>query len=125
MTGLEETMRETRIVELDDGTRAVESRLHPDTRGRRMAAILEDFARIVQAAEHVDAADASLVVHYRTPAPVGEELVLCGWIERVDGRPMMSRITCHAGGLLTADARAVFVAAERPLIDIRCPTPGP
>ena len=71
MTALEDTMRETKIVELDDGTRTVESRLHPDGRGRRMAAILEDFAGIVQAAEDVDAADASLVVHYRTPAPAG------------------------------------------------------
>jgi len=119
MTALEETMRETKIVELDDGTRAVESRLHPDSRGRRMGAILEDFAGIVQAAEDVDAADASLIVHYRAAAPAGEELVLRGWIERVDGRRMTSRITCHAGGLLTADARAVFVAAEPELIDVR------
>jgi hypothetical protein len=119
MTALEETMRETKIVELDDGTRAVESRLHPDASGQRMAAILEDFAGIVQAAEDVDAADASLVVHYRALAPADEELVLRGWIERVDGRRMTSRITCHAGGLLTADARAVFVTAERPVIDVR------
>jgi acyl-CoA thioesterase FadM len=119
MTALEETMRETRIVELDDGTRAVESRLHPDARGRRIAAILEDFAGVVQAAEDVDAADASLVVHYRAPAPVGAELVLRGWIERVDGRRMTSRITCHADGRLTADARAVFVAAEPELVDAR------
>ena len=119
MTALEETMRETKLVELDDGTRAVETRLHPDARGRRMAAILEDFAGIVQAAEDVDAADASLVVHYRAPAPVDEELVLRGWIERIDGRRVTSRITCHAGGLLTADARAVFVAAERSLSVVR------
>jgi len=119
MTALEETMRETKIVELDDGTRAVESRLHPDAGSRRMAAILEDFAGIVQAAEDVDAADASLVVHYRATAPADIELVLRGWIERVDGRRMTSRITCHAGGLLTADALAIFVAPERPLIDVR------
>ena len=119
MTALEETMRETKIIELDDGTRAVESRLHPEAHGRKIAAILEDFADIVQAAEEVDAIDATLLVHYRAPALIDHELVLRGWIERVDGRRMTSRITCHSGGRLTADARAVFVTERPAVVDLR------
>ena len=118
MTALEETMRETKIIELDDGTRAVESRLRADAHGRKMAAILEDFADIVQAAEDLDASDATLLVHYRAPAALDQELVLRGWIERVDGRRMTSRITCHSGGHLTADARAVFLTSGA-LVDLR------
>ena len=112
MTMLESTMRRATMVTLDDGTRAVETRVRLQTAGENVGALLEDFLDVVQAAEEVDAVNASLMVRYREPTPSGQDLVLRGWIERIEGRRMAARITCSAGARLTADARAVFVAAD-------------
>ena len=52
---------------------------------------------------------ARLTVHYRRPTPLFNELVLRAWVERVEGRRIMSRAEMYDGDTLTAEAEGVFV----------------
>jgi acyl-coenzyme A thioesterase PaaI-like protein len=52
---------------------------------------------------------ARLTVHYRRPTPLFRELRVRGWVDRVEGRRIMSRAEIHDGDTLTAEAEGVFV----------------
>jgi acyl-coenzyme A thioesterase PaaI-like protein len=52
---------------------------------------------------------ARLTVHYRRPTPLFNELVLRAWLERVEGRRIMSRAEMYDGDTLTAEAEGLFV----------------
>jgi acyl-coenzyme A thioesterase PaaI-like protein len=52
---------------------------------------------------------ARLTVHYRKPTPLFRELVLRAWVERVEGRRIMSRAEMYDGDTLTAEAEGLFV----------------
>ena len=56
-----------------------------------------------------------LTVRYRALTPLDTELVLTGWLTDARSRRVTAAGQCHAGGLLTAEAEALFVrpAAER------------
>ena len=51
----------------------------------------------------------TLRVQYRTPTPIGEELRLEAWVERIEGRKIFARGTIHHGDTLTAEADGVFI----------------
>ena len=57
-----------------------------------------------------------LTVRYRALTPLNAELVLTGRLTSVRSRRVTAEGQCHAGGVLTAEAEALFVrpAAERP-----------
>jgi acyl-coenzyme A thioesterase PaaI-like protein len=52
---------------------------------------------------------ARLTVHYRRPTPLFRELVVRGWVDRVEGRRIMSRAEIFDGDTLTAEAEGLFV----------------
>ena len=52
---------------------------------------------------------ARLIVHYRKPTPLFHELVLRAWVDRVEGRRVMSRAEMYDGETLTAEAEGLFV----------------
>jgi acyl-coenzyme A thioesterase PaaI-like protein len=52
---------------------------------------------------------ARLIVHYRKPTPLFRELVLRAWVDRVEGRRVMSRAEMYEGDTLTAEAEGLFV----------------
>jgi acyl-coenzyme A thioesterase PaaI-like protein len=52
---------------------------------------------------------ARLTVHYRRPTPLFRELVVRGWVDRVEGRRIMSRAEIFDGETLTAEAEGLFV----------------
>jgi len=52
---------------------------------------------------------ARLTVHYRKPTPLFRELVVRAWVDRVEGRRVMSRAEMYAGDTLTAEAEGLFV----------------
>ena len=77
---------------------------------------------------------ARLTVHYRRPTPLFRELRLQAWVDRVEGRRIMSRAEMYDGDTLTAEAEGLFVqprpelaeqyfGADEPLP--RAPTPRP
>ncbi|HEV7526013.1 MAG TPA: PaaI family thioesterase [Acidimicrobiia bacterium] len=52
---------------------------------------------------------ARLIVHYRKPTPLFRELRLRAWVDRVEGRRVMSRAEMYDGDTLTAEAEGLFV----------------
>jgi acyl-coenzyme A thioesterase PaaI-like protein len=52
---------------------------------------------------------ARLTVHYRKPTPLFHELVVRAWVDRVEGRRIMSRAEIRDGDTLTAEADGIFV----------------
>ena len=52
---------------------------------------------------------ARLIVHYRKPTPLFRALVLRAWVDRVEGRRVMSRAEMYDGDTLTAEAEGLFV----------------
>ena len=55
---------------------------------------------------------ASLTVHYRSLTPVGVELTIEGWVDRVDGRKIYVRGTLLEGARVCAEAEGLFVAVD-------------
>ena len=53
-------------------------------------------------------------MRYRHITPVEEELRFEAWIESDDGKRIVAKSTCHAGGgdLLTAEAEALFIRVD-------------
>lgn len=52
---------------------------------------------------------ARLTVHYRRPTPLFHELRMRAWVERVEGRRIISRAEIYDGDALTAEADGLFV----------------
>jgi acyl-coenzyme A thioesterase PaaI-like protein len=50
-----------------------------------------------------------LTVHYRRPTPLFHNLRFRGWVDRVEGRRIMSRAEVYDGETLTAEADGVFI----------------
>jgi acyl-coenzyme A thioesterase PaaI-like protein len=50
-----------------------------------------------------------LTVHYRKPTPLFRELRFLAWVDRVEGRRIMSHAEVWEGGTLTAEAQGVFI----------------
>lgn len=55
---------------------------------------------------------ASLTVHYRKTTPLHQDLVWTAFTERVDGRKVHARGTCHLGGELLTEAEGLFIRAR-------------
>jgi acyl-coenzyme A thioesterase PaaI-like protein len=53
---------------------------------------------------------AYLKVDYRAPTPLNRELVLKGWIDRIEGRKRYIRGTCHLDGRLLTEAEGLFIS---------------
>jgi len=52
---------------------------------------------------------ARLTVHYRRPTPLFHSLRLVAWVDRTEGRRVMSRAEMYDGETLTAEAEGLFV----------------
>lgn len=77
--------------------------------GGVIAALFDELLGCANLASEVGGMTGTLRVQYRSPTPVGEELRLEGWVERVDGRKVFTRGTIHHGDVLTAEADGVFI----------------
>ena len=52
---------------------------------------------------------ARLTIHYRKPTPLFREIVVRAWVDRVEGRRIMSSAQMFDGDTLTAEADGIFV----------------
>jgi acyl-coenzyme A thioesterase PaaI-like protein len=50
-----------------------------------------------------------LTIHYRRPTPLFRELRVRAWVDRVEGRRVLSRAEMFEGDTLTAEADGVFI----------------
>jgi len=56
-----------------------------------------------------------LTIRYLKPTPLHRPVELQGWIERVDGRRIVSRGELTADGVLTAETEGLFVTINEEL----------
>lgn len=54
----------------------------------------------------------TLTVRYRKLTPLDTDLVFTAWVDKVAGRRIHARATCHAGPTLTAEAEILFVRVD-------------
>ena len=66
----------------------------------------------------------TLKVWYRNLTPLDTELVFTAWVHHVRGRRIHARATCHANGVLTAEAEALFIRVDMAALAERAAEPG-
>jgi acyl-coenzyme A thioesterase PaaI-like protein len=80
--------------------------------GGWVAALFDDLLGATQGLIDTAGVTAILEVRYRQLTPLDKELRFEGWIDHSRGRRLVARGTCHAEGLLTAEAKGVFVRVD-------------
>jgi len=106
------------VVTRDDGTLAVEARgtfgaayegppgfVH----GGWIACAFDEVLGIANIESGSPGMTGRLTVHYRTPTPLFRELVVRAWVDRIEGRRIMSQAEMYDGETLTAEAEGLFV----------------
>lgn len=78
--------------------------------GGFVAAVFDELLGATQSLSGTQGMTAHLEVDYRSPTPLGEELVLHGWLESTEGRKIWARATLAAGERLCAEATALFLS---------------
>lgn len=91
--------------------------------GGYVAAVFDELLGAAQSLSGIQGMTAHLGVDYRSPTPLGTDLVMHGWVEGIEGKKIRSRATLHAGDRLCAEADALFIAFEpggfKELLDAR------
>ena len=80
--------------------------------GGLVAAAFDELLGLVQMHAGQPGMTARLVINYRSPTPLHEELRLEGRVVRVEGRKTYCTGEIHAGDRLCAEAEALFVALD-------------
>jgi acyl-coenzyme A thioesterase PaaI-like protein len=102
----------------DDGGRGVEARgtfgaayegppgfVH----GGWVACTFDEILGIANIAAGSPGMTGRLIVHYRRPTPLFREIRVRAWLDRIEGRRIMSRAEMYDGDTLTAEAEGLFV----------------
>lgn len=78
--------------------------------GGFIASTFDEVLGVAQSASGSPGMTANLTIDYRSPTPLGRELVFRGWCERVEGRKIFTRGTVHHGETLCAEASGLFIS---------------
>jgi len=77
--------------------------------GGIIALIFDELLGATNVCHGVGAFTGTLSVRYERPTPLGGELELEGWLERVEGRKVFSHGTIRHAGEVTARAEGIFI----------------
>jgi hypothetical protein len=77
--------------------------------GGWIACAFDEMLGIANIASGNPGMTARLTVHYRRPTPLFRELRFRAWVDRVEGRRIMSRAAVWDGDTMTAEADGIFV----------------
>ncbi len=80
--------------------------------GGWVAALFDDLLGAAQGLANTSGMTAVLEIKYRGVTPLDEDLEFEGWIDQNRGRRIVARGTCHAHGVLTAEAKGLFVRVD-------------
>jgi len=80
--------------------------------GGVIAAVFDELLGHAQHAHGIQALTASLTVRYRALTPIDQDLELSAQVVHVEGRRWHGKATCRVGGILTAEADALFVGVD-------------
>ena len=77
--------------------------------GGWVACTFDEILGVVNIASGQPGMTGRLTVHYRRPTPLFRELRVRAWVDRVEGRRVMSRAELYDGDTLTAESDGVFI----------------
>lgn len=80
--------------------------------GGFVAAAFDELLGKAQALSGTPGMTANLVVNYRRPTPLRTRIRYEGWLVQVDGRKLFTGARSFADGVVTAEAEALFIAAD-------------
>lgn len=80
--------------------------------GGYIAAAFDDVLGLAQSLSGQHGMTGQLVVNYRSPTPLHEELRFVGTFDRVEGRKIFTSGTLHAGNRLCAEAEGLFISVD-------------
>ena len=81
--------------------------------GGVVAALLDEVMGLMNVIHGAMAFTAQLDITYLAPTPVGEPIVARAWLARHENRKQFVEATLHAGDLLVASAKALFISIDR------------
>lgn len=81
--------------------------------GGMVAAAWDEVLGMAQSLSGQAGFTGTLTIRYRSPTPLYEPLIFNAWVDRVEGRKIFTRGTCHAGERLTSEAEAIFITVDR------------
>ena len=110
------------IVDLADGRQRVEARVVCNqlyegpphgVHGGYVAGLFDDvLGGTIRLVDGPSAVTGTLEVKYRKVTPLDTELHFVAWVDYTSGRRILSKATCHANGVLTAEAEALFIRVD-------------
>ena len=80
--------------------------------GGHVAAAFDEVLGFAQSMTGAPGMTGTLTVKYRSPTPLHKELHFEGRVDRVEGRKIFTTGTCHADGVLTAEAEGIFITVD-------------
>ena len=80
--------------------------------GGHVAAAFDEVLGFAQSVTGAPGMTGTLVVKYRSPTPLHKDLAFEGRVDRVEGRKIFTHGTCHADGVLTAEAEGIFITVD-------------
>ncbi len=83
--------------------------------GGFLAGIFDEILGQVQSLSGRPGMTGKLSISYRAPTPLFTELHLRGWIERIEGRKILTHATLHNGGTLCCEADGLFISMREDL----------
>lgn len=78
--------------------------------GGFIAAAFDEVLGMAQSLTQRPGMTGRLNVAYRSPTPLGIEIVFRGWVDRVEGRKIFTVGTAHSGDTLCAEAEGLFLS---------------
>lgn len=78
--------------------------------GGMIALVFDEILGMANIAHGTPGMTGTLTVRYRKPTPLHRPVVLDGWVERQEGRRILTKGTMHVDGVLTAEAEGIFVS---------------
>lgn len=110
------------VTALEDGRAAIEARVTCNqlyegpphgVHGGYVAGMFDDvLGSTIRLVDGPSAVTGTLEVKYRKVTPLDAELHFVAWVHHTSGRRIQSKATCHANGVLTAEAEALFIRID-------------
>lgn len=77
--------------------------------GGVIAALFDEVLGSANIVREVGGMTGTLRIVYRNPSPIGEELRIEGWVDRIEGRKVFASGALHHGETLLAEADGIFI----------------
>jgi acyl-coenzyme A thioesterase PaaI-like protein len=80
--------------------------------GGIIAATFDELLGSANLLNEVGGMTGTLTVRYREPTPIGKQIELEGWVDRIEGRKVFTRGEMRHDGRVTAEAEGIFIGGS-------------